>query len=62
MRFKTFDENESCYFLSDESAPAKELRNASTFQLDERLGNCALLLQDSKLLAKLMQEMSFRRN
>ena len=53
VRFKTFDENESCCFLSSESAPAKELRNASTSQLDERLENCALLLQDSKLLAKL---------
>jgi len=52
VRVKTFDENESC-FLSDESAPAKELRNASTFHLDERLRNCVLLLQDSKLLAKL---------
>lgn len=46
-------EQELTCFLCDEAADAKDLRNASTFQLDERLRECALTLQDSKLLAKL---------
>lgn len=45
--------NKFCCFLCDETAPLKDLRNASTFQLDEKVRKCALFLKDSKLLAKL---------
>ncbi|KAK0055622.1 hypothetical protein Bpfe_014897 [Biomphalaria pfeifferi] len=37
----------------DGKAPAKDLRHASTFKVDERIRNCALILQESHLLAKL---------
>lgn len=39
--------------LCDQTTPEKDLRNASTFQLDERIRKCAIILQDSKLLATL---------
>lgn len=39
-------------FLCDQSG-GKDLRNASTFKLDDKLRKCALFLQDEKLLAKL---------
>ena len=42
-------------FLCGEEGNSKDLtlRNASTFQLDEKEQKCAILLQDEKLLAKL---------
>ena len=42
-------------FLCGEEGNSKDLtlRNASTFQLDEKVRKCAILLQDEKLLAKL---------
>ncbi|KAK0064660.1 hypothetical protein Bpfe_005749 [Biomphalaria pfeifferi] len=45
------DKDLSC-FLCDKKAPAKQ-RHASTFKVDERIRNCALILQESHLLAKL---------
>lgn len=47
------DKDLSC-FLCDNNAPAKDLRHASTFKLDKRIRNCALILQDSHLLTKLI--------
>ncbi|KAK0048182.1 hypothetical protein Bpfe_022442 [Biomphalaria pfeifferi] len=46
------DKDLSC-FLCDKKAPSKDLRHASTFKVDERIRNCALILQESHLLAKL---------
>ena len=42
----------SCFFCEGEGEP-KDLRSASTFQLDARVRKCALQLQNKKLLAKL---------
>ncbi|KAK0046328.1 hypothetical protein Bpfe_024255, partial [Biomphalaria pfeifferi] len=50
------DKDLSC-FLCDKKAPAKDLRHASTFKVDERIRNCALILQESHLLAKLSRDM-----
>ena len=48
----TFPASSLC-FLCDTVSEKDELRNVSTFQVDEKVRKCAHILQDQKLLAKI---------
>jgi len=47
------DETQRCFFCGERARDAESFRHASTFDLEARVRECALQLQDQNLLAKL---------
>ena len=53
IRRTSLEGRESWCFLCEKESPASEIRQAMTMQLNERVNDCARLLNDGRLLAKL---------
>ena len=50
------DLNDTCIFCNQPATPSNSLRNASTGDLDTKVRQCAINLQDQPLLAKLSRD------
>ena len=53
IRRTNLEGRESWYFSCEKESPASEIRQAMTMQLNERVNDCARLLNDERLLARL---------